>query len=241
VDCGTGKTIYGARTGGYYDDRLAAERLKRCYEIAPPRIRQYLRAEIEHVCERVRDCDWVLDLGCGYGRTLLELARRARRVVGIDTSAASLRMAREMLADVANCRLLRMNAVRMGFCDGAFDVAVCIQNGISAFHEDPRTLIRESLRVTRPGGIVLFSSYAEGFWSDRLEWFRMQAAEGLLGEIDEEKTGGGVIVCKDGFTATTFHPGDFRALTHDLDADARIEEVDGSSLFCEILTRHTNT
>jgi 2-polyprenyl-6-hydroxyphenyl methylase/3-demethylubiquinone-9 3-methyltransferase len=161
-------------------------------------------------------------------------------VVGIDTSAGSLRMARKMLADVANCCLLRTNALRMGFCDGAFDVVVCIQNGISAFHADPRALILESVRVTKPGGIALFSTYAEGFWNERLDWFRLQAAEGLLGEIDEEKTGNGVIVCKDGFTAATFTPGDFRALTHDLDAEVHLEEVEGSSLFCEIVTRRTN-
>ena len=33
-------------SGAYYSDRLNAERLRRCYEVAPPRVQRYLEAEI---------------------------------------------------------------------------------------------------------------------------------------------------------------------------------------------------
>ena len=52
-----------------------------------------------------------------------------------------------------------MDAAALGFRDRVFDVVVCIQNGISAFKVDRRALIAEAIRVTRPGGSVLFSSY----------------------------------------------------------------------------------
>ncbi|MCU0646032.1 MAG: class I SAM-dependent methyltransferase, partial [bacterium] len=83
-------------------------------------------------------------------------------------------------------------------------------------------------------GIVLFSSYSEKFWEDRLNWFRLQAEHGLVGEIDEEQTGNGVIVCKDGFRATQFGASDFLNLTSDLGVETIIKEVDRSSVFCEI-------
>ena len=38
---------------GYYDDKLAAERLRRCYELAPPRVVRYLEAEVQHVLSRL--------------------------------------------------------------------------------------------------------------------------------------------------------------------------------------------
>jgi 2-polyprenyl-6-hydroxyphenyl methylase/3-demethylubiquinone-9 3-methyltransferase len=127
-----------------------------------------------------------------------------------------------------------MDAGRLGFRDGAFDRVVCIQNGISAFHVDARALVRESLRVTRPGGIALFSSYSEAFWKHRLEWFVLQAEAGLVGEIDWERTCEGTIVCTDGFTATTMGARRFAALVEELGTSARIVEVDSSSVFCEI-------
>jgi ubiquinone/menaquinone biosynthesis C-methylase UbiE len=219
----------------YYSDRLSAERLRRCYEIAPPRVRQYLEAEIEYVAGRIRPGETVLELGCGYGRVMPKLVGKAGLLVGIDTSRSSLQLGRRLLGKMPNCRLLRMNAISLGFRDDVFDVVFCIQNGISAFHVDQRTLIAEAVRVTRPGGRVLFSSYSADFWEDRLEWFQLQADHGLLGEIDRTATGNGVIVCKDGFTATTIGPDEFIALTSGLGVRVEIEEVDESSIFCELV------
>jgi ubiquinone/menaquinone biosynthesis C-methylase UbiE len=219
----------------YYADKLSAERLKRCYEIASPRVRQYLEAEIEFVLAKIRPRDSVLELGCGYGRVLARLAKKSHRVVGIDTSLASLQLAQDELQGISNCDLAAMDAVQLGFRDKIFDVVVCIQNGISAFHVNRKDLIRESVRVAKSGGIVLFSSYSAKFWNARLEWFERQSEAGLLGEINYEKTRNGVIVCKDGFTATTVRPDEFLSLSADLNAKTRIIEVDESSLFCEIV------
>ena len=221
--------------GGYYDDKLAAARLRRVYEVASPRVRRYLAAELEYALSRLGPGDVALELGCGYGRALPALARKARLVVGVDTSFASLALARDELAPQDNVRLVQADAVNLGVRDGAVDVAACIQNGISAFHVDPGELMAEAVRVVKRGGTVLFSSYAEAFWEERLAWFEAQAAEGLLGEVDYERTGDGVIVCKDGFTATTFGTEDFKALASSLGLKAAFAEVDGSSLFCEVV------
>ncbi len=219
---------------GYYTERLSAELLQRCYEIAPPRVRQYLDAEIEHVLSHVRASDAVLELGCGYGRVLGRLSEGAATAIGIDTSRSSLRVARDLLAKRGNCRVLCMDAASLGFCDHAFDVVACVQNGISAFRVDQRALIAESIRVARPGGRVMCSSYAAEFWEPRLEWFRLQADHGVIGEIDWEATGAGVIVCKDGFRATTVDADGFERLTCDFNVQRQIRVVDRSSLFCEL-------
>jgi ubiquinone/menaquinone biosynthesis C-methylase UbiE len=221
----------------YYDHNLSAERLKKVYEIAPARVRRYLDAEVSHVLERVHRGDVLLELGCGYGRILPRLAQRAAVVIGIDTSVESLLLGQEMVSNISNCILAKMDAARLAFCDGIFDIVVCIQNGISAFHVDQNDLIRESIRVTRPGGRAVFSTYSDEFWEDRLEWFRLQSESGLVGAIDYEKTHDGVIVCKDGFSATTVRPNELLALTADLDVDAEVVGVDKSSLFFEVIRR----
>lgn len=218
----------------YYSNKLYANHLKQCYEIAPIRVQQYLEAEVNHVIQKIHPGDMVLELGCGYGRVLLELAKKAKWVIGIDTSFSSLLLGLEMLKDFSNCFLMRMNAIKLAFRDSIFDKIVCVQNGISAFHVNRKELIRESIRVAKPGGTVLFSSYSDKFWDDRLEWFKLQIEAGLLGEIDYEKTQSGVIICKDGFKATTVQAHQFLSLTRDFDADIEIVEVDESSMFCEI-------
>ena len=219
----------------YYSQKLAADRLRQVYAIAPRRIRQYLDSELNHVIAKIRPTDIVLDLGCGYGRTLPQLAENASRVVGIDISAPSLQLARKLVDGASNVALCQMNAANLSFREHSFDCVVCIQNGISAFHVDPRFLILESLRIAKPESLILFSTYAARFWGERLRWFELQSQAGLLGEIDYEKTKEGVIICKDGFTATTVDYDGFSKLTKDIDASVRIVEVDESSLFCEIV------
>jgi len=220
---------------GYYDENLSAERLKAVYELAPARTKQYLEAEIEFVLRKITGTMSVLELGCGYGRVLARLAERARVTVGVDTSIPSLRLARLFASGARSPLLAAMDAASMGFAGRAFDLTICIQNGISAFHVDRAALFKEAVRVTRSGGAVLFSSYAAEFWKDRLEWFEAQAAHGLIGPIDREATGDGVIVCRDGFRAATVSEEELRTLATALGLEPHITVVDRSSLFCEAL------
>lgn len=221
----------------YYTEKLSAERLQLCYEIAPQRIRQYLEAELNFILERINPGDLVLELGCGYGRIIPALAKKARWVVGIDTSISSLLYGQRLLCSMSNSSLIQMDAEQLSFLNGSFDVVACIQNGISAFHVNQDHLIRESIRVTKRHGTILFSSYSDKFWEYRLEWFRQQSEAGLLGKIDFNKTKDGVIVCEDGFTATTIGRDRFLELTSGLRVDTTIIEVDKSALFCVMVVR----
>jgi 2-polyprenyl-6-hydroxyphenyl methylase/3-demethylubiquinone-9 3-methyltransferase len=222
---------------GYYTERLAAERLRACYGLAPPRIKAYLEAEIEFVLSKTTPSMLALELGCGYGRVLERPLPRVRMALGIDTSPSSLRMALEYLGGNPSARLACMDSVQMALRDRVVDLTICIQNGICAFAVDQQQLIREAIRVTRSGGLVMFSSYTSQFWEHRLEWFEIQAAHHLIGEIDYQATGNGMIVCKDGFRATTADRAAFEKLAADLGITPRITEVDGSSLFCELAVR----
>ena len=221
----------------YYSNKLSAEKLRKCYEIATPAIRKYLNSELNYVLKKINQGDSVLELGCGYGRILPFLAVKAGQVVGIDTSMPSIEMGRNMLSRYPNVSLLQMNAVNLKFEDNTFNAVVCLQNGISAFHVNRVNLIKESIRVTKPGGVILFSSYSVKFWNERLEWFKMQSMEGLIGEIDYSKTKKGFILCKDGFSVSTVGPKEFKALVSGIrNIRITVTEVDKSSIFCEIIT-----
>jgi len=222
-------------TDDYYSTRLSANRLKECYDVAPSRVIEYLNAELEYVLTHIDQNDDVLELGCGYGRFLKKLLHPTRTIVGIDTSKDSLELAKKFVRTMSKCHLFQMDAQFLGFRDSIFDKTICIQNGISAFKIDPKELVMESIRVTRDGGTCLFSSYSDRFWEHRLEWFKIQSEKGLLGAIDWEETGNGIIVCEDGFRATTFQEEDFRRLASSLCLQAEIVEVDESSIICKIV------
>ncbi|MFH2003026.1 MAG: class I SAM-dependent methyltransferase [Planctomycetota bacterium] len=217
----------------YYAQRLSGERLRQCYDLAQLRVKQYLQAEIDHVLQRLREEDSVLELGCGYGRIALELAKKVSHVTGIDTAHESIELGKQLAGKATTCEFVDMDAANLTFPDNSFDAVLCLQNGICAFGVDKTRLVREAARVCRPKGRVIFSSYAKRFWPHRLEWFELQSAHGLLGEIDRKATGEGVIVCKDGFKADFMQPSDFEALWKSLGLIPKIMEVDNSITFCE--------
>jgi ubiquinone/menaquinone biosynthesis C-methylase UbiE len=223
--------------GSYYEDRLFGSKLQQVYDLASPRIRQYLDAEARYVIENVQGMSWVLELGCGYGRALKEIAPHVTRIVGNDISRGSLEFAASYLQPFRNCDLVRMDASRLAFRDGVFDAVFCIQNGISAFGRDRQELVAEAVRVAKGGGVVLFSSYSPRIWTDRLDWFRAQSRAGLLGAIDESRTGDGTIICKDGFQARTVGGDELSGLFAELGLAATICEVDGSSVFARVVKK----
>lgn len=218
----------------YYSDRLSGTRLQHCYAVASKRVQRYLDAEIQHADERLAASGVVLELGCGYGRIARRLARPRRRIVGVDRALGSLTLARQLAAPGESCSWLCMDALALGFADARFDAVVCLQNGVCAFCADPVTLLAEALRVTRPGGMVLLSSYAEEFWPHRLAWFEAQAEAGLLGRLDRAASRDGVIVCADGFRSGTMTPAAFRTLAARFGLAARVAVEDASSVFCEL-------
>ena len=105
----------------------------------------------------------VLDVACGTGRTLhqLAVAHPALRLYGVDLSPAYVRLARRRLADLAEVALAVENAESLPFADAAFDAVTSVY----LFHELPRNtrraVAREMFRVVRPGGVVVIEDSAQ--------------------------------------------------------------------------------
>jgi ubiquinone/menaquinone biosynthesis C-methylase UbiE len=107
----------------------------------------------------------VLDVACGTGRTLhqLAVAHPELRLYGIDLSPAYVRLARRRLADAARAgvALAVENAEALPFAGAAFDAVTSVY----LFHELPRptrrAVAREMLRVVRPGGVVVIEDSAQ--------------------------------------------------------------------------------
>ena len=109
--------------------------------------------------ERLR----VLDVACGTGRTLHQLSRAhpTMRLHGVDMSPAYIRTARKRLADLPEVTLAVENAEALPWADATFDVVTSVY----LFHELPRNarrnVVREMLRVLRPGGLVVIEDSAQ--------------------------------------------------------------------------------
>ena len=100
----------------------------------------------------------LLDIGIGAGRTIPLMLKLSSDYIGIDYTAKLLGHAQSRYPGVD---LRHMDARDMsGLPSNHFALTSFSCNGIDCVgYEDRERILREMLRVTRPGGLVLFSSH----------------------------------------------------------------------------------
>ena len=119
--------------------------------------------------------DFVLDLGCGFGRHAFEAARRGADVVAVDRSEQELeqvnalframRAAGEIPSETLT-RAVRADLLALPFPDNHFDV-VMASEVLEHIPNDAQAMA-EIARVVRPGGRVAVT--VPRWWPERICW-----------------------------------------------------------------------
>ena len=109
-------------------------------------LRQYLYEKIG-----LAGAHRILDVGCGPGALLPELAHATPAAVhGLDLSLPALKQA---ATHAPNAALTCADAHTLPYPDNIFDVSLC--HYLLLWVHNPAHVLREMLRITRPGGYVL--------------------------------------------------------------------------------------
>ena len=121
-----------------------------------------LDVHLEFLHRFVRRGDRVLDVGAGPGRFTIELARLGAEVTVADLSPVRLEQNRERVAAAGLEDRVAERAVAdvldlSRWNEGSFDAAVCFGGPLSYVVDRAEDGVRELVRVTKPGGLVLLS------------------------------------------------------------------------------------
>ena len=124
----------------------------------------------------------VADVGTGTGFVAAGLAPRVGRVLAVDNSESMLTVARENLnaLGIGNVELLTGDI--SGLPLGSSSVDAACANMVLHHAEDPAAMVREMVRVVRPGGTVALVDAVE----HPFEWMRAEHADVWLGFREEQ-------------------------------------------------------
>jgi ubiquinone/menaquinone biosynthesis C-methylase UbiE len=98
----------------------------------------------------------ILEVGCGRGATLLDLASRGANVVGLDYSEEALAQCRELQslnAVSGRATFVGGDARKMPFPERSFDFVFSV--GLIEHFQEPAGILLEQYRVLREGGYLL--------------------------------------------------------------------------------------
>lgn len=141
------------------------------------------RARLAVARRQIRDANLVVEVGCGDGRLIADLAVLAGRAVGIDDRAEAVTAARRRMADAgaANVAILCADpiaAARDNDPPGLVDVVI-LSHVLDA-HPAPATLLAAWQRRIGPWGrIVVFAVNARG----PAAWLRRMSGTGAGGGL----------------------------------------------------------
>ena len=119
----------------------------------------------------------VLEVGAGTGRYSIALAREGMQVSAVELVESNLAVLRENSKGIENLESFQGDAVDLGrFADKTFDVTLVFGPMYHIYEpEDVHRAIDEAVRVTKPGGAILFAfisvfgimyaNYFQGNWA----------------------------------------------------------------------------
>lgn len=101
----------------------------------------------------------VVDVGCGTGNASMAAAERGAVVTGVDPAERLLAVGTERVRDrfAEQVRFVKGDAAALPVPDGSADAVISVFGMI--FAPDSVAAIRECVRVTAPGGRIVFSAW----------------------------------------------------------------------------------
>ncbi|MBM3471862.1 MAG: methyltransferase domain-containing protein [Armatimonadetes bacterium] len=123
----------------------------------------------------------VLDLCCGHGRHMAPLLERGYPVVGLDASSLMVTRAQAAVRQTgATGGVVRGEAQRLPFAEGAFDVVICLFNsfGYLPTDEENEQVLRETARCLRPRGRFLLDTRNRAYQLSQLPFSEIVPLQG---------------------------------------------------------------
>lgn len=116
---------------------------------------EHTQLELAHIRKVISKKDRILDLGCGFGRITIPLAKEGYKIEGIDITPVMIEKANE-LAKKENINItFKVGDMRnLPYNDNTFNIVLCLWSSFMELSKENEQLkaVKEILRVLKPNG-----------------------------------------------------------------------------------------
>ena len=113
----------------------------------------------------------VLDIGCGDGRSILDIISITQNIVGLDYDEKAVSDAKNNLSKYPTVKIIKENATSLPFDSESFDFIICMGT-FANFADKKFDTLNEMRRVLKSSGKIIISVYSEDALTDRIELYK---------------------------------------------------------------------
>lgn len=132
-----------------------------------PEFAEWTKQDIVEIKKFLKKDSIVLDVGCGWGREIKELAPFCEKIVALDNDSREIETAKSYLKNIQNVEFEIQDAKKTSFPDEAFDIIISVGNTFGNLAEDKEKVLQEMKRLIKKDGKILLSVYSKGVNSKR--------------------------------------------------------------------------
>ncbi len=136
----------------------------------PKEYEEYFTDEKEFLKQNISKKDIVLDIGCGTGRSIKELAHLVKKFIGIDNDKTAITVSKKYLKGVKNTETFFEDAEKIHFKDKSINV-VFIGLTFCNFAKSKIKVLKEIKRILKDNGFFIFSVFNENSLKIRVKTY----------------------------------------------------------------------
>jgi len=137
---------------------------------SPKSYRELFAAEKGYLKEHISSASKVLEVGCGKGRSMEDIANSTPYIYGIDNDVVAVSGARELFGNCSSVSVLLADGKDIPFKDSFFDYVVSMTTPAN-FGDDKYEVYGEMRRVLKDDGEMIMSVFNEDAFSDRIKTY----------------------------------------------------------------------
>lgn len=144
---------------------------ERLLEDMPDSYRNWFKEEKKYLEEHISKDAKVLEVGCGEGRSIIDILDITKSIVGIDNDEKAIKDAKENLKDYSDVKIILADAKELPFENKFFDFVICMTT-FANFGPDKFKVLEEMKRVLKDEGYIIISVFSEDALEERMKVYK---------------------------------------------------------------------